>query len=231
MNRDIIDIEPDQRANSLKAIGWVSYVLHLIVALGAVLPGTQPGAALLSSIEASHPLQTQRPALRCLAGQFWEWDGVRFEVLHPTPAVYQGTGVKPNALSCVLHIRAATQADGHASSALLAGDIEAAQEQALVHDHGAALRADLLLVPHHGSRTSSSPVFLDAVAPRVAWVQAGYRNRFGHPVPAVMSRYTERATAVSDSPHCGAMHWNSAKPGATVCERTLRRRYWQHMPP
>ena len=47
MNRDIIDIEPDQRANSLKAIGWVSYVLHLIVALGAVLPGTQPGAALL----------------------------------------------------------------------------------------------------------------------------------------------------------------------------------------
>lgn len=47
MNRDIIDIEPDQRANSLKAIGWVSYVLHLIVALGAVLPGAQPGAALL----------------------------------------------------------------------------------------------------------------------------------------------------------------------------------------
>ncbi|AVO48558.1 hypothetical protein C6568_04210 [Melaminivora suipulveris] len=47
MNQDIIDIEPDQRAHSLKAIGWVSYVLHLIVALGAVLPGTQPGAALL----------------------------------------------------------------------------------------------------------------------------------------------------------------------------------------
>lgn len=195
------------------------------------LLASQPGAALLSSIEPTHPLQTQRPALRCLAGQHWEWDGVRFEVLHPTRGLYQGTGVKPNALSCVLHIRAATQGDGRATGALLAGDIEAAQEQALVHDHGAALRADLLLVPHHGSRTSSSTPFLDAVAPRLAWVQAGYRNRFGHPVPAVLLRYTERAIAVSDSPRCGAMHWNSAKPGATECERTLRRRYWQHRAP
>lgn len=47
MSNDIIDVEPNQRAESLKAIGWVSYVLHLIVAIAAVVPGAQPSAALL----------------------------------------------------------------------------------------------------------------------------------------------------------------------------------------
>ncbi len=197
----------------------------------AALLVNQPGAALLSSIEPSHPLQALRPSLRCQAGQHWDWDGVRFEVLHPTPSLYEAASLKPNALSCVLRIRAADGAHQPGASALLAGDIEAAQEMSLVHSYGAALRADVLLVPHHGSRTSSTPVFLNAVAPRYAWAQAGYRNRFGHPAAPVAARYAEHGAQLITSPQCGAMHWQSAQPADMVCERAARRRYWQHQAP
>jgi competence protein ComEC len=93
---------------------------------------------------------------------------------------------------------------------------------------GDALRADVLLVPHHGSKTSSSDAFLDAVSPRLALVQAGYRNRYGHPAPAVMARYNERGIAVFDSPRCGAAAWSSTQPDKVDCERVMHRRYWQH---
>ncbi len=197
----------------------------------AALLASQPGAALLSSIEASHPLQALRPALRCQAGQHWQWDGVRFEVLHPTPSLYQAAGLKPNALSCVLRVRAAGTAQQPGASALLAGDVEAAQELSLVHAQGAALHADVLLVPHHGSNTSSTPVFLQAVAPRWAWAQAGYRNRFGHPATPVAARYAAHGVPLIASPQCGAMHWSSAQPTQMACERALRRRYWHHSLP
>jgi competence protein ComEC len=85
----------------------------------------------------------------------------------------------------------------------------------------------VLLVPHHGSKTSSSAIFLDAVAPRVALVQSGYRNRFGHPAAAPMARYDERGIHVVDSPHCGAMSWQSATPAVVFCHRYENPRYWQ----
>jgi competence protein ComEC len=106
---------------------------------------------------------------------------------------------------------------------LLAGDIEAAQEAALLAADAAALRADVLLVPHHGSRTSSTAAFLDAVRPAVAVVQAGYRNRFNHPAPAVMARYAERGIPVVRSDRCGAWTWQG---GGQRCERARVRRYW-----
>jgi hypothetical protein len=65
----------------------------------------------------------------------------------------------------------------------------------------------VLLVPHHGSRTSSTAAFIDAVAPRVAVVQAGYRSRFGHPAPDVVARYAERGIEVVRSDRCGAWTW------------------------
>jgi competence protein ComEC len=183
----------------------------------------QPQATLLSSIEASHPLQAQRPAQRCQAGQRWEWDGVVFELLHPLPGDYAGAG-KANDLSCVLRI-----ANGR-TAALLTGDIERAQEAALVA-RSQQLNADVLLVPHHGSKTSSSAALLDAVAPRVAVFQAGYRNRFGHPAAEVQARYRERGIAVVDSPHCGAAWWTSAAPAELKCQRQEGRRYWHHALP
>ncbi|OGB33545.1 MAG: DNA internalization-related competence protein ComEC/Rec2 [Burkholderiales bacterium RIFCSPLOWO2_12_FULL_61_40] len=183
----------------------------------------QPQADVFSSIEAEHALQALRPAQRCVAGQHWDWDGVAFDVLHPMEKDYASKS-KPNALSCTVRISNGTQ------TALLAGDIEKEQEARLVAD-GAAIRADVLLVPHHGSKTSSSAAFLDAVQPQIALVQSGYRNRFGHPVSAVLARYTERGIRVVDSPHCGAATWQSSQPEAVQCQRELGLRYWHHHAP
>lgn len=180
----------------------------------------QPQAVLLSSIEEGHPLQAVRPSQRCLAGQRWNWDGVDFEVLHP-PAADYAAPQKSNAMSCVLRIASGGKA------ALLSGDIELAQEQRLVAA-GVNLKADVLLVPHHGSKTSSSPAFLDAVQPGLALAQAGYRNRFGHPAPPVLERYRERGIRVWTSPSCGAASWSSAQPGRVSCQRQTGLRYWHH---
>ena len=158
----------------------------------------------------------------CQAGLRWTWDGVHFEVLHPQ----SGSPMRAasNARSCVLRIQAAS------ASVLLAGDIEAPEEIALVQRVGAALRADVLLVPHHGSKTSSTAVLLDQVQPQWAWVQAGYRNRFGHPAPSVMARYRARGIQVLETARCGAIQWSSQSPQSPLCERARRQRYWHHQP-
>ncbi|MFT4241380.1 MAG: DNA internalization-related competence protein ComEC/Rec2, partial [Acidovorax sp.] len=188
----------------------------------AAVLAQQPQARAMGSIEADNALQAQRPVQPCLAGQRWEWDGVAFELLHPQPGD-AALAAKPNALSCVLRVRAN---DG--ATALLAGDIEAPQEQALAARDAAALRADVLLAPHHGSKTSSSAAFLDAVQPRTILVQSGYRNRFGHPAPEVLARYAERGIGVVESPRCGAATWSTARPDAVACERATQARYWHH---
>jgi competence protein ComEC len=186
----------------------------------------QKQADVLSSISADHPLQAVRPTQRCEAGQQWDWDGVRFSVLHPRAQDYAGTP-KPNALSCVLRI------DNGQQVALLVGDIEQAQEARLVADAVGTnlLHANVLLVPHHGSKTSSSAAFLDAVQPDLAIVQSGYRNRFGHPALPVMERYRERSILVHDSPHCGALDWRSDSKNGFKCGRTEQMRYWNHLVP
>jgi competence protein ComEC len=186
-----------------------------------------PVLALHTALEPGHPLlQRGVPHHTCVAGQHWTWDGVHFEVLHPAPGVAL-QGVKPNTVSCVLKVSAAQ------GSALLTGDIEAAQETALVlqaAERPAALASTLLLVPHHGSRTSSTAAFLDAVAPQAAVVQAGYRSRFGHPAPAVLARYAERGIPVWRSDRCGAFTWPAGQSlSAAVCHRQQARRYWHHV--
>lgn len=191
-----------------------------------------PVRQMSSSLEAFHPLRALLPAhQRCDAGQRWAWDGVQFEILHPLPADHpppQTLPARPNALSCVLRV---TDAAGR--SLLLTGDIEAAQEAALVARLGNApapgLKSDVLLVPHHGSRTSSTPAFLDAVAPRVALVQAAYRSRFGHPAPDVVARYEERRIEVVRTDRCGAWSWRSDQLQGR-CERAERPRYWMTVP-
>jgi competence protein ComEC len=191
---------------------------------GAVLK-MQGQADVLSSLEPGNLLQEVRPAQRCVAGQRWVWDGVQFEILHPQVGDYDAPA-KSNALSCVVRISSAT------GSALLAGDIEQPQEARLVAGVAATpLQSDVLLVPHHGSKTSSSAGFLDAVAPRVAIVQSGYRNRFGHPTPAVLARLQEREIQVVDSPHCGAYTWQSWLPRNGACTRLKSLRYWHHRVP
>jgi competence protein ComEC len=203
----------------------------------AAVLALQPQAQLLSSLEDAHTLLASQPAARsarCQAGQHWVWDGVQFDVLHPLPSAYAAPGQpdasasamkapKPNAMSCVLRI-----SDGQ-RTALLVGDIEQPQEARLLAD-AAPLKTDLLLVPHHGSKTSSSAAFLDATQPVLALVQAGYRNRFGHPAAPVRARYDERHIPIVDTAHCGAATWRSDHPQAVRCERVESRRYWHHRP-
>jgi competence protein ComEC len=222
----------------------------------AAILAMQPQAALLSSLEDGHELLGLRPtAQRCIAGQTWQWDGVAFEVLHPQAADYDAPN-KSNAMSCVLRI-----SNGQ-HTALLVGDIEAAQESRLVQTYADAanamhtetlmgtstssvrtgsaentkgtaktLQADLLLVPHHGSKTSSTPEFLDAVHPRIAIGQSGYRNRFNHPAPEVAQRYIERNIQLITSPRCGAATWRSDQAQTVVCQREKNKRYWHHQIP
>lgn len=178
-----------------------------------------PVSELLSSLEDTHPIRTlaARP-VRCAAGQRWAWDGVQFEVLHPRADDYERS-LKSNAMSCVVKV------SGPQGTLLLTGDIERQQEADLLATSADALRSDVLLVPHHGSRTSSTAAFLDAVAPRTALVQAGYRNRFGHPVAEVVDRLKARKAHIETSAACGAWQWSG---GDAVCERDGARRYWHH---
>ena len=198
---------------------------------------TQPHADVWSSLSPDHPLLAGRTTRRCEAGQAWDWDGVHFQVLHPRAQDYAlEPPPKPNALSCVLRIAASGQ------SALLVGDIERAQEGALVARQGdgaSTLQSTLLLVPHHGSKTSSSAEFLAAVRPELVLFQAGYRNRYGHPAADVVARYQALGESYGDAghlemvdtPHCGAFSWQSKLPHNGACARETGRRYWQHRLP
>lgn len=178
-----------------------------------------PGIAVSSSLEEGHELfQHMARHEPCRADQAWQWDGVWFEVLHPG-AEDQAPPLKPNQVSCVLRV------SGGGHSALLSGDIEHGEEARLVARWGVALASDLLIVPHHGSRTSSTPAFLEAVQPRVAVFQVAYRSRFGHPAREVWERYGERGIQRIATPSCGAYRWSQ---GHGRCTRDQRPRYWHH---
>ena len=163
--------------------------------------------------------------MRCEQGQSWSVDGVRFDLLSPSPDVYlprEGKALaKPNARSCVLRIEAEDRV------VLLTADIEKPQEAAIVERSRDALAADVLMVPHHGSRTSSTDAFIDAVHPSLAIVQAGYLNRFGHPRPDVLARYEARDIDVLRNDRDGAITVTLRRDGITVDRyRASHRRYW-----
>jgi len=173
-----------------------------------------------SSLDRSHPLaRAARRHLQCVAGQRWEWDGVRFEMLHPGAASHAEAGPRTNARSCVLRVSNGRRA------LLLAGDIEAAQEARLL-DAPQRLRADVLLAPHHGSGTSSTPAFLRAVRPQIGIFQVGHRNRYRHPKAEVWQRYGELGIARWRTDQAGAL---TLDVGDDVNLRAWRRdapRYW-----
>jgi competence protein ComEC len=181
--------------------------------------------AALSSLPAGHPLLGLVPgARRCAAGERWSWDDVRFELLHPESA--QARAKKSNDLSCVLKVSAGGR------SMLLTGDIELPAEAELVIRGAAALAADVLLVPHHGSRTSSSAEFLAAVGPAAAVVPVGYRNRFGHPDAEVLGRYSSMNIRIFRTDRDGAVTVGLSGEGVAMKgERQRRRRYWHDAAP
>ncbi|MFH1045068.1 MAG: DNA internalization-related competence protein ComEC/Rec2 [Pseudomonadota bacterium] len=188
----------------------------------SVLSGL-PVAALYSSLPENHPARLVAPAYRlpCAAGQGWNWDGVRFDLLHPTAGSYTIDRLKPNDRSCVLKIT------GEQGAVLLTGDIEARSEQELLASAPEKLRADVLMAPHQGSRSSSTGDFIAAVQPRWAIVSAGYRNRFGHPNEDVVERYRASGAQLLRSDNAGAVLVRLEGEGIGVRPyRELRRRYW-----
>lgn len=221
--------------------GWTAsnagttIVLPLLRALGV-----RPDAMLISHSDSDHSggaaslasalpqMQTLAPlplpnlaSLPCRAGQSWTWDGVRFEVLHPADVDLPARD--DNATSCVLRV-----VDAAGTAALLTGDISAAEERTLLRRHAPdALRAALLLMPHHGSAGGSSARFIRAVQPRWALAQSGHFNRFGHPSKAALARYAAQGTATASTAGCGALIWQSAAPDALHCTRAAAPHYWR----
>jgi competence protein ComEC len=175
--------------------------------------------ALASSLPAAHALNTLVAApRRCAAGERWEWDGVRFAFLHPEAE----PRMRRNNQSCVLHVAA------QGGSVLFTGDIERAAEFSMLNR---TPKADVLLVPHHGSRSSSSREFIAAVAPRWAVVAAGYRNRFGHPTAEVLGRYRAAGAAILRTDRDGAVQiFLEREKVRIVGEREREPRYWRRMP-
>jgi len=178
---------------------------------------------LSSSLTANHPLlQHSSNTQRCTDGQTWEWDGVHFEVLHPTAESYTEEKIRDNNRSCVLKITTGKY------SVLLAADIEKQSEWRLLKQHEDKLPATLLVVPHHGSKTSSVNAFVAAVHPRYAVFPMGYRNRFGHPPEEVVERYRAIGSELLRSDKDGAILVEMDTQNISVERyRKSHARYWQ----
>lgn len=155
----------------------------------------------------------------CQATQSWRWDGVNFQVLHPPPLF----PYLRNDSSCVLQIEAGGRV------ALLPGDIGRHVEARLVRDHGPQLKAELLLVPHHGSLTSSGESFIASVRPHWAVVSTGAGNRFHLPRAEVIARYQAAGARVLDTAQTGALHFRLDSTGAHLlaAARQQHPRYWR----
>lgn len=182
---------------------------------------------VLTSIPREQPLLADaREVVRCEQGQAFDIGALHVAVLGPPAGLFDAPRATTNARSCVLRIRAGR------NRVLLTGDVPARQEQQIVAVAGADLAADLMVAPHHGSRTSSSDAFISGVAPRWASVQAGYRSRFGHPDPQVLSRYAAHGVAVMRSDWHGAVRWRFGPDGEVRLERWRQDhgRYWFDRP-
>jgi competence protein ComEC len=167
--------------------------------------------------------------MKCEAGDTWRWDGVDFDILHPASADYERDGIKSNNMGCVLKVSTGGK------SVLLTADIEKLAEQSILSRYAEdadVLKSTVLVIPHHGSRTSSTEAFLDAVAPEMAILPVGYRNRFRHPNALVMQRYVERKIPVHRTDTSGAITVRVSLDSAPRVEhfRAQRSRYWIETP-
>ncbi len=161
----------------------------------------------------------------CLKDDKWQWDGVNFKVLSPPDNYPQND----NNRSCVLRVSNTNH------SLLLTGDIQKKTERLLLtyaseEESGKSnMQSEVISVPHHGSKTSSTQAFIEAVSPELALIPAGYRNRFGHPKDKVLARYKRMGVDVMGTVDSGAItvkfpaDEESYEVGAY---REKKRRFW-----
>ncbi len=180
--------------------------------------------SILSSMQTEQLLTSvpqlleQHSPTRCKAGQSWSWDSVTFTILSPPPDHFPSE----NDNSCSLKIQA------QQGVALLTGDIEAETESWLVETYKDKLKADLLIAPHHGSQTSSTATFLQAVKPDTVLIPAGYRNQFGHPHEEVLRRYQDLQAKWFNSAHDGAIKLTFDKDIQVETWRVAEGKYWNY---
>ena len=184
--------------------------------------------------------------LQCFAGQHWQWDKVQFEVLYPSLESYQDTTLSDNNKSCVLKVTS------QYGSILLTGDIEKqaenlllqASQQAQLINHSNAnfdatpqfsLKSDVLTAPHHGSKTSSTLAFIQAVDAKYAVFSVGYLNRFKHPKDLIEKRYEQNGLHYPDSKNYrsdyhGALifSFTQTKPLQVQAWRQTHPKYWHN---
>ena len=171
---------------------------------------------VLTSVPEKIPINS---AELCHAGQQWTWDGVKFEVLHPS-IESDFTG---NNASCVLKV------SSQQGSVLLTGDIEQPAEKSLINNMPEQIKVDILLAPHHGSKTSSSNEFIAAVAPKYSVISSGYRNRFGFPKQDIMSRYEAHGVETLVTYMSGEISMKFSAAGLIIEQfRSNNRRFWHH---
>jgi competence protein ComEC len=171
----------------------------------------------VAGILAGQPAEVAAQAMHCAAGQAWQWDGVRFEILSPFAG--RTAGLSANDLSCVLKI--STQQ----FSLLVPGDIEAGAERSLLARHRQQLDADILIAPHHGSRSSSTRAFIKAVSPSHVVYSAGYRNRYRLPNAQIVQRYGD--IPAYETAQTGKLQFHLSGTGISVrAWRARHRKYW-----
>jgi competence protein ComEC len=159
---------------------------------------------------------------QCYAGQHWQWDEVQFKVLYPELGSYDNEHVTDNNRSCVIKVSSTS------GTILLTGDVEKAGEYQMLARDASVLKADVLIAPHHGSKTSSTQDFIQAISPKLVIFTNGYLNRFGHPKSVIVQRYVNQDVQVLRSDYDGAVQLNYKKDRAVkvLKWRKVERRYW-----
>ena len=175
--------------------------------------------AYTSDVPKLHMLAPQAPWQACIVGEHWQWDGIKFQFLYP-PLEDTRRG---NDRSCVLKISTPDQ------QILLTGDIEKWSEHYLVATHSTALASTILIVPHHGSKTSSTKAFVNAVSPKIALFPLGYHNRFHFPHPSVVARYQAIHTQLYDTATDGQIqvHLNPGTEPSVMATRQDHVPFWR----
>lgn len=186
-------------------------------------------AVFVNSMPADNPLneqarQRQIPTGYCHSMKPWQWDGVLFEPLPLWQSAHPIVPKGDNNQSCVLKI------SNSRHSVLLTGDIEAPAERALIEKYGPKrLTSEMLISPHHGSKTSSTPAFLNAVSPHFIVIESGWKNHYHHPAPETIDKYKRTGALLFNTAQLGALQFTFPATGQAVVFNIageVRKRYW-----